>query len=88
MQILLLENIAKIGKKGEIIMVAEGYGRNFILKKKLGVIPNNQDIAKYKSNQFKQETIAKERLLNFQNLQSKLENYELTLKVYHIDFYF
>lgn len=81
MQILLLENIAKIGRKGEIVSVAEGYGRNFILKKKLGIIPNAQDIAKYKSNQAKQESTAQERLSNLQDLQARLENYELTLQV-------
>lgn len=81
MQILLLENIAKIGRKGEIVSVAEGYGRNFIIKKKLGIIPTAQDIAKYKSNQAKQESTAQERLLNLQDLQARLENYELTLQV-------
>jgi large subunit ribosomal protein L9 len=81
MQILLLENIAKIGRKGEIVSVAEGYGRNFILKKKLGIIPTAQDIAKYKSNQIKKETTAQEKLLNLQDLQTKLENYELVLQV-------
>lgn len=81
MQILLLENIAKIGRKGEIVSVAEGYGRNFILKKKLGIIPTAQDIAKYKSNQAKQESTAQERLSNLQDLQARLENYELTLQV-------
>lgn len=81
MQILLLENIAKIGRKGEIVSVAEGYGRNFILKKKLGIIPTAQDIAKYKSNQIKKETTAQEKLLNLQDLQAKLENYELVLQV-------
>lgn len=80
MQILLLENIAKIGRKGEIVSVAEGYGRNFILKKKLGIIPTAQDIAKYKSNQAKQESTAQERLSNLQDLQARLENYELTLQ--------
>lgn len=81
MQILLLENIAKIGRKGEIVSVAEGYGRNFILKKKLGIIPTAQDISKYKSNQAKQESTAQERLSNLQDLQARLENYELTLQV-------
>ena len=35
MQILLTENVDKVGRKGELVTVAEGYGRNFILKKKL-----------------------------------------------------
>lgn len=81
MQILLISNVDKVGKKGEIVNVAEGYGRNFILKKQLGIIPTAQDITKYKANQSNQQTRSQARLLNLQNLQAKLENYELVLQV-------
>jgi large subunit ribosomal protein L9 len=81
MQILLTSNVDKVGRKGEIVSVAEGYGRNFILKKKLGIIPTAQDIAKYKSIQFSQQKTSQERLFSLQNLQTKLENYELILQV-------
>lgn len=81
MQILLTSNVDKVGRKGEIVTVAEGYGRNFVLKKRLGIIPTAQDIAKYKSNQFKKQTTEQEKLLALQDLQIKLENYKLTLSV-------
>ena len=81
MQILLTENVDKVGRKGELVTVAEGYGRNFILKKKLGIIPTAQDIAKYKANQSKQQMTAQERFSKLQALQSKLENYELVIRV-------
>ncbi|MEX0597855.1 MAG: 50S ribosomal protein L9 [Candidatus Paceibacterota bacterium] len=81
MQILLTSNVDKIGRKGEIVTVAEGYGRNFLLKKRLGIIPTAQNISQYKSNQSNKQNIAQERLLDLQNLQTKLENYELTLQV-------
>ena len=81
MQILLTENVDKVGRKGELVTVAEGYGRNFILKKKLGIIPTAQDIAKYKANQSKQQMTAQERFSNLQALQAKLENYELIIQV-------
>jgi large subunit ribosomal protein L9 len=81
MQILLTSNVDKVGRKGEMVTVAEGYGRNFLLKKRLGVIPTAQEIAKYKANQEKKQLTAQEKLSALQNLQSKLENYELTLTV-------
>lgn len=81
MQILLTSNVDKVGRKGEIVTVAEGYGRNFILKKKLGIIPTAQDIAKYKANQSKRQKVSQERLSSLQNLQIKLEDYELILQV-------
>ena len=37
MKILLTEDVKKLGKKGEIVDVSEGYAKNFILPKKLGV---------------------------------------------------
>jgi large subunit ribosomal protein L9 len=47
MQILLTQSIPKIGNKGDIVTVSEGYGRNYILKKRLGIIPKPADIARY-----------------------------------------
>ena len=37
MKVILLENVKSLGKKGEIVNVNDGYARNFILPKKLGV---------------------------------------------------
>ena len=37
MQIILLEDVKALGKKGEIVKVSDGYARNMILPKKLGL---------------------------------------------------
>lgn len=37
MQIILIEDVKSLGKKGEIVKVNDGYARNFILPKKLGI---------------------------------------------------
>ena len=37
MKIILLEDVKSLGKKGEIVNVSDGYARNAILPKKLGV---------------------------------------------------
>ena len=37
MKIVLLQDVKTLGKKGQIVTVADGYARNFILPKKLGV---------------------------------------------------
>ena len=37
MKIILLQDEKKLGKKGDIIEASEGYARNYILPKKIGV---------------------------------------------------
>ena len=40
MEVILLQDVKSLGKKGEIVKVSDGYARNFILPKKLGVEKN------------------------------------------------
>lgn len=37
MKVILLEDVKSLGKKGEVVSVNDGYARNFILKKNLGI---------------------------------------------------
>ena len=37
MEVVLLEDVKALGKKGQIVKVNDGYARNFILPKKLGI---------------------------------------------------
>lgn len=37
MQIILTQDVKALGKKGEMVNVSDGYARNFILPKKLGL---------------------------------------------------
>jgi large subunit ribosomal protein L9 len=37
MEIILKEDVAKLGSRGDVVRVAEGYGRNFLLPKKLAI---------------------------------------------------
>ncbi len=37
MEVILKEDVAKLGNRGEVVKVAEGYGRNFLLPRKLAI---------------------------------------------------
>ncbi len=43
MEIILLEDIEKLGVRGQLIKVADGYGRNYLLPKKLAVAATPQN---------------------------------------------
>jgi len=43
MEVILLENIDKLGNRGQVVKVADGYGRNFLLPKKMAVAATTQN---------------------------------------------
>ena len=42
MRVILLSDVKKVGKKGEVVEVADGYARNFLFTKKLAVQESNK----------------------------------------------
>src|SRR5437870_4324998 len=37
MEVILKEDVSKLGSRGDVVKVAEGYGRNFLLPRKLAI---------------------------------------------------
>jgi len=37
MEVILKEDVAKLGSRGDVVKVAEGYGRNYLLPRKLAI---------------------------------------------------
>lgn len=60
MKVILLEDVKAIGKKGQIVDVNDGYARNFIFKKKLGLEATPTNLNNLKLQKANDEKIAKE----------------------------
>ncbi len=43
MEVILLENVEKLGSRGQVVKVAGGYGRNYLLPKKLAIAATPQN---------------------------------------------
>lgn len=79
MQVVLLEDVKALGKKGQIVKVNDGYARNFILPKKLGVEATSQNLNDLKLQKANEEKIAAENLAAAKELAAKLEKLSVTL---------
>ncbi len=79
MKVILLQDVKALGKKGDMVEVSDGYARNFILKKKLGVEANEANKNDLKLQKANQEKIAKEQYDAAVALGKELE--EITVNV-------
>ena len=83
MKIILLEDVKSLGKKGEIVNVSDGYARNMILPKKLGVEATSRNLNDLKLRKANEEKVAQENLDAAKAFAQDLSTKEviLTLKV-------
>ena len=67
MKVILLQDVKKLGKKGEIVEVTEGYGRNFLLPRRLAAPGTRENIndaqQKKEANQHKAQVAKDEAVL-------------------------
>jgi ribosomal protein L9 len=78
MEIILLQDVKALGKKGELVKVSDGYARNFILPKKLGLEATKQNLYDL-NNQKAAEVKRQKEILEEAQVQAKKLS-ELTIK--------
>lgn len=81
MDIVLLEDVKALGKKGQIVKVNDGYARNFILPKKLGVEATSKNLNDLKLQKANDAKVAAEQLAAAKELGEKLEKASVTLSI-------
>ena len=81
MEVLLLEDVKALGKKGQIVKVNDGYARNFILPKKLGVEATPKNLNDLKLQKANAAKVAAEHLAAAKELAEKLADLSVTVSI-------
>ena len=83
MKVILLQDVKALGKKGEIVNVNDGYARNFILPKKLGLEATGKNLNDLKLQKANEEKVAQQILDEAKELGKKIEagKVELAIKI-------
>ncbi len=82
MKIILLQDDKKLGKKGDLINVNDGFARNYVLPRKIGLEATPKNLNDLKLQKANEERIAAEQLAEAQSLAKEMENevVEVTMK--------
>ena len=81
MKIILLQDEKKLGKKGQIIEASDGYARNYILPKKIGVEATPKNLNDLKLQKANDDRIAQEQLQEAKDLAARLEGLQVVVKI-------
>ena len=81
MEVVLLEDVKALGKKGQIVKVNDGYARNFILPKKLGVEANTKNLNDLKLQKANEAKVAAEQLAEAKALAAKIDELSVTVSI-------
>ena len=81
MQVILLKDVKGSGKAGDVIKVNDGYARNYILPKKIGVEATAKNLNDLKLQKANVAKVAQEQLEAAQNLAKDLETKEIIVRM-------
>lgn len=81
MKIILSKDVKSLGKKGDVVDVSDGYARNYILPKKLGIEASNKNMNDLKLQKANQEKITQEQLESAQAFAREMEGDEVVLSI-------
>ena len=81
MKVILVEDVKSLGKKGDIVNVSDGYARNMLFPKKLGLEPTSKNINDLKLQRAHEDKVAKEQFDAAQAFKAELETKEVTVSI-------
>ena len=81
MKVILLQDIKTLGKKGDIVDVSDGYARNAILPKRLGVEATSKNLNDLKLQNQHADKVAAENLENAKELAKVIADAKVEVKL-------
>ena len=81
MKVILLEDVKTLGKKGSVVEVSDGYARNAILPKNLGVEATPKNLNDIKLQNQHADKVAQENYENALELAKKLEEVKVVVSL-------
>ena len=81
MKVILLQDVKSLGKKGEIVNVSDGYARNAILPKKLGVEATGKNLNDLKLQNQHADKVAAENLAHAKELAKTIEQQKVIVRI-------
>lgn len=81
MEVILLADVKSLGKKGELVNVSDGYAKNFLFKKKLGIEATAQNKNDLKLQKKHEEKVAQEKLDDAKAFAEELKEKSITVSI-------
>ena len=81
MKVILLEDVKSLGKKGQVVDINDGYARNYVLPKKLGIEANNKNLNDLKLKNANDEKIAREQFEAAEVFAAEMEKDEVVVSI-------
>jgi large subunit ribosomal protein L9 len=81
MEVILLEDVKTLGKKGQIVKINDGYARNFLIPKGKAVEANNANLSKLRAKQSSNEHKLELEKQEAEKIKEKLSDLTLEIKV-------
>ncbi len=81
MKVILLKDVKKQGKKGQVVEVSDGYGRNYLIKNNLAKLADGSAISQLNAENKARKKIADEELEEAKELKKTIEDEKTVVKV-------
>ena len=79
MKLILKEDISKLGRKGDIVNVAKGYGRNYLIPKNMAMVATTKNVTIAERMQEKRQAVLEESSQLADSIQQALADAHLVI---------